>query len=70
MGQLGVDEPIFDQLEAAAGGPRHNPSLNIKLILSHPPMLAPQSQGLAILSKLANVIASKAYIKRHASPHC
>ena len=32
-------------------------------------MLAPQSQGLAILSKLANVIASKAYIKRHAPPH-
>ena len=52
IGQLGAGGLIFSQLEAAAGGPRLNPSLNIKLILSHPPMLAPQSQGLAILSKI------------------
>ena len=52
IGQLGAGKQTPNQLEAAAGGPRPNPSLDIKLILSHPPMSAPQSQGLAILSKI------------------
>ena len=43
MGQLGVDEPIFDQLEAAAGGPRLNPSLELSLFSHTPPTLAFQS---------------------------
>ena len=47
IGQLGAGKRIFNQLEAAIEGPRLNPSLNTKLILSHPPYVSFPKPGIS-----------------------